>query len=132
MGLGLLIPTEGGSSTLASFPALWLNRGVYNWVAFDFIPPCLWFSSLRCVASYCKIYDFLPHKAVVIRYFYLELPKILNLQRFSFFFFFSFLFFSPSPNPLILLPPHGGGGMLNLIHAWVWMRWSLLATMPFL
>ena len=50
---------------------------------------------------------------VVITFYLLVLPKVLNLQKFSFFFFSSFWFSSPSPNHLILFPPpppRGGGG----------------------
>ena len=43
---------------------------------------------------------------VVIKYYLLVLPKVLNLQKKKF--FSSFCFFSPSPNPLILFPPTGG------------------------
>ena len=36
----------------------------------------------------------------VIRYYHLELPKVINLQKLFFFFFSRFWFSSPSPNPL--------------------------------
>ena len=47
---------------------------------------------------------------VVIKLYLLVLPKVLNLQKFSFFFFSSFWFSSSSPFPLILFPPPPRGG----------------------
>ena len=55
--------------------------------------------------------------AAVIKYHLLELQKVLNLHNF-FFLFSSLVFSSPSQNYLILFPPHRGGGILNIIHAW--------------
>ena len=47
-------------------------RGVYSCMAFDFFPPLPLISFLRRVASRCKVYDFLPHKAVI--------PYVLGLN----------------------------------------------------
>ena len=51
---------------------------------------------------------------VVIKYHLLELPKVLNLQKISF--FFSLAFFSKTFD---FIPPTGGRGeTFNFIHAW--------------
>ena len=94
------------------------NRGVYNWAAFDFIPPlCLWFSSPRRVASRYKIFDFLPLKAIKQYILGLNSVKLCcsncilpfgTTKSFLFSFFQTFDFLPHLQTLWFYSPPHGG------------------------
>ena len=95
-----------------------------------FPPPCLWFSSPRCVASRYKIFVFLPLKAIKQYILGLNSGKLscsncilpfsttknVRSSKIFFFLFFKLLIFFPISKPFDFIPPPTGGGEYSTLY----------------
>ena len=86
--------------------------------------------------SRCKIYDFLPHNAIILYTLGLNSVKLCFANhvlwfgtaksyifpKFSFFLFFPPSFPFPISKPFDLPPPRREGGKLNYIQAWIYQE----------